>query len=108
MNQELFTRYQDNYRAAASAIRTGNGIRAFGALLAAVGIFSGMISASNGCVKCGVWLAGGGLAAGVLFAVAGLVLAIQGRILQSSLDTAVSANSSLSQHEQGSLMTLQV
>lgn len=108
MNHELFTRYQDNYRAAASAIRTGNGIKAFGALLGAVGVFAGMISASEGCSKCGAWLAVGGVVFGVLFAVAGLVLAIQGRIFQSSLDTAVSANGSLSQHEQGSLMTLQV
>lgn len=108
MNQELFTRYQDNYRAAASAIRAGNGIKAFGCLVGAVAVFAGMFAASNGSTKWGTWLALGGLVAGVLFSVAGLLLSVQGRILQSTLDTAVSANSSLSQHEQGSLMTLQV
>jgi hypothetical protein len=106
MNQELVHRYQDSYRAAASTIRFGNGIRATGCLLGAAGVFMGLIAAANGNTRGGAWIFVGGLLTALAFSVVGVLLAIQGRILRGTLDTAVSSNSTLSQHERAQLMNM--
>lgn len=107
MNQELVQRYQDNYRAAASTIRFGKGISAFGSLLGVIGVFAGLIYAAKGCGKCGTWLFVGGIAVALALGIAGVALATLGRILHASLDTAAAANPTLSPHEQAQLMTME-
>lgn len=107
MNQELVQRYQDNYRAAASTVRFGKGICALGSLLGVAGVFAGLIYGAKGCGKCGTWLFAGGLVVALILAIAGVAVATLGRILRATLDTAASSNPTLSQHEQGQLMTME-
>ena len=108
MNHELFSRYQDDYRSAASSVRFGKGLRAFGCLLGLAGVLLGLIAAGNGSHHSARCLVISGLVAALVLSVAGVFLATQGRILRSSLDTAVAANAVLSQHEKAQLMTLDV
>lgn len=104
MNQELVTRFQEGYRAAGSAIRFGNGVRAFGCLLGAAGVFGGWIAAANGNNRIGFWLFIGGLLTALLLSIIGVLVAVQGRILRATLDTSVAGHPMLAPHERAHVM----
>jgi hypothetical protein len=107
MNQDLVHRYEDSYRSAGSTIRFGSGLRAFGCLVGVAGVFSGWIIAANGNQRAGLWLFAGGLLIALVLSVVGVLLATQGRILRATLDTSVSSNAALSQHEKAHLMNVE-
>lgn len=99
MNQELVHRYQEGYRAASSAIKFGNGIRAFGALLGATMVVAGLWSGADGYLRFMGSLLAGGVLTALVFAAVGVVVAAQGRILRGTLDTSAVINPMLAPHE---------
>ena len=103
MNQELVKRYQESYRAAGTTMRFGNGLRAFGCLLGLVGIVWGLIEVAHGCNRCASWLIGIGVITALVLSIFGVIIATQGRILRATLDSSVSADATLSAHEQDHL-----
>lgn len=107
MNQDLVHRYQDSYRSAGSTVRFGTGLRSFGLLIGMGAIFAGLIMLANGCRQCGVELLAGGAVTALVLAVAGVLVATLGRILRATLDSSVSSNAALSQHEKGHLMNIE-
>ncbi|MFZ4764629.1 MAG: hypothetical protein ACOYMN_06710 [Roseimicrobium sp.] len=99
MNKELIARYHEGYQAAASAIQFGNGIRAFGILLGLVVAGAGLWAGANGQPAKMATLLSAGFLAALLFAAVGVIVAVQGRILRSTLDTSAGMSPMLSAHE---------
>jgi hypothetical protein len=99
MNQELIIRYQEGYRAAASAIHFGNGIRAFGLLLGTAIVIMGFSAGAGGDLRTMGWLLGGGVLAALALASIGMFIGVQGRLLRGTLDTSAMSNPMLTPHE---------
>lgn len=99
MNQELIIRYQEGYRAAASAIHFGNGIRAFGLLLGTAVVILGIAAGAGGDLHSMGWLLGAGVLAAVALASLGIFIGVQGRLLRGTLDTSAMSNPMLTPHE---------
>lgn len=103
MNQELVKRYQESYNAAGTTMRFGNGLRAFGCLLGMAGVIWGLVEVAHGCNRCASWLIGIGIVSALVLSIFGVIIASQGRILRATLDSSVSADATLSSHEQDHL-----